>query len=132
MASELQVDELKGVTADGNITITSEGGSATMQLQQGIAKQWAKTNAAGTSIEDSNNTSSLTDNGTGDQTITMTNAMSNALYAVSIANHSQNSVELFLRSSATATTTSVFRTGAYTDSAYSDCQIGSMVQGDLA
>ncbi len=132
MASILKVDDLRGNTAAGNITITSEGGSATMQLQQGVAKQWAKTNSAGTSIEDSNNTSSLTDNGAGDQTITMTNAMSNALYAVSIANQTQNSCELFLRSSATATTTTVFRTGAYTDSAYSDCQIGSMAQGDLA
>ena len=130
--SEIITDKLTGKASAGDVTITSEGGSATMQLQQGVAKQWAKTNAAGTSIEDSNNTSSLTDNGTGDQTITMSNAMSNALYAVSIANHSQNSVELFLRSTATATTTTVFRTGAYTDSAYSDCQIGSMVQGDLA
>ena len=130
--SEIITDKLTGKASAGDVTITSEGGSATMQLQQGVAKQWAKTNAAGTSIEDSNNTSSLTDNGTGDQTITMSNAMSNALYAVSIANHSQNSVELFLRSTATATTTTVFRPGAYTDSAYSDCQIGSMVQGDLA
>lgn len=122
MASKLDVDEIAAKNGTDPVTLT----------KQYAPKQWAKTNAAGTSIEDSNNTSSLTDNGTGDQTITMSNAMSNALYAVSIANHSQNSVELFLRSTATATTTTVFRTGAYTDSAYSDCQIGSMVIGDLA
>lgn len=122
MASKLDVDEIAAKNGTDPVTLT----------KQYAPKQWAKTNAAGTSIEDSNNTSSLTDNGTGDQTITMSNAMSNALYAVSIANHSQNSVELFLRSTATATTTTVFRTGAYTDSAYSDCQIGSMAIGDLA
>ena len=124
MASELRVT-----------TIANNAGTESVDstyVINGSAKQWAKTNAAGTSIEDSNNTSSLTDNGTGDQTITMTNAMSNALYAVSIANHTQNGSELFLRSSATATTSSLFRTGAHTDSAYSDCEIGSMVQGDLA
>ena len=114
-------------------TIADNAGTGPVTLTKQIApKQWAKTNSAGTSIEDSYNTTSLTDNGTGDQTITMTNAMSNALYAVSIANHTQNGAELFLRSSATATTSSLFRTGAHTDSAYSDCEIGSMAIGDLA
>ena len=36
MASILKVDDLRGNTAAGNITITSEGSSATMQLQQGL------------------------------------------------------------------------------------------------
>ena len=40
MASILKVDDLRGNTAAGNITITSEGGAATMQLQQGVAKAW--------------------------------------------------------------------------------------------
>ena len=40
MASILKVDDLRGNTAAGNVTITSEGGSATMQLQQGVAKFW--------------------------------------------------------------------------------------------
>ena len=110
----------------------SAGSVNTEYVINGTAKQWARTNAAGTEIKDSHNTSSLTDNGTGDQTITMTNAMGNIFYSVSIGNHSQNACELYLRSSATATTTTVFRTGAYTDTAYSDCAIGTSVQGDLA
>jgi len=40
MASILKVDDLRGNTAAGNITITGEGGAATMQLQQGVMKCW--------------------------------------------------------------------------------------------
>jgi hypothetical protein len=127
----IKSDKLTGVTTAGSILVTGEGNSTTTNLQQGLAKAWAKTNAAGTSIEDSNNVSSLTDNGSGDQTITMTNAMGNALYAISIGNHSQNSAYLILRSSETATTTTVYRTGAY-QGGYTDCQIGSIAMGDLA
>ena len=84
MASELQVDELKGVTADGDITITSEGGSATMQLQQGLAKAWARFNGQGTpAYDDSFNLGSITDNGTGNYTHAFTNNMSNGDYAKS-------------------------------------------------
>ena len=39
MASILKVDEMQGVTSAGDITITGEGGSATMQLQQGWRKR---------------------------------------------------------------------------------------------
>ena len=77
MASELQVDELKGVTADGNITITSEGGAATMQLQQGVVKAWAQVNGTGTpATQDSFNISSLSDQGTGKMLMTCTNGFS--------------------------------------------------------
>jgi len=79
MASELQVDELKGVTADGDITITSEGGSATMQLQQGVAKAWSNVDGdAGTAVaRDSFNVASITDAGTGTYDSNLTNNMSN-------------------------------------------------------
>ena len=36
--SEIKVDTLTGKTSAGDITVTSEGGAATMQLQQGLAK----------------------------------------------------------------------------------------------
>ena len=38
--SEIITDKLTGKTSAGDVTITSEGGSATMQLQQGVAKVW--------------------------------------------------------------------------------------------
>ena len=88
MASILKVDEMQGVTntnemtiAANNVTITGEG-TATMRLQQGLAKAWIKTAANGTSISDSLNVSSLGDTGTGQQTVSFTNAMGNEEYAI--------------------------------------------------
>ena len=46
--STVITDNLTGKTAAGNVTITSEGGSATMQLQQGLAKAWNVHTQAGT------------------------------------------------------------------------------------
>ena len=82
MASILKVDDLRGNTAAGNITITSEGGSATMQLQQGLAKAWMQLNGTGTiAVQDSFNTSSVTDNTSGDYQQNYTNALSNDNYS---------------------------------------------------
>ena len=124
MASELRITTLANNAGTESVD--------TAYVINGSAKQWAKTNSAGTSILDSHNTSSITDNGTGDQTITITNAMANTQFAISIGNHSQSSAKLFLRSVSTPTTTTVFRTGAYGSSAYVDCAIGTNIQGDLA
>jgi len=79
--SEIITNKLTGKTAAGNVTITSEGGSATMQLQQGVAKFWVNFNGTGTpATNDSFNQSSLTDNGTGDFTHSYSNSMSNVNY----------------------------------------------------
>jgi len=63
LSSKILVDELAGKTAAGNITVTSEGGSATMQLQQGIGKVWLCLNAEASTpaARDSFNISSITD-----------------------------------------------------------------------
>ena len=48
-----------------------------------LCKAWINFNGTGTiAIRDSFNVSSITDNGQGDYTVTMTNAMSNTTYAV--------------------------------------------------
>ena len=79
MASILKVDEMQGVTSAGDITITSEGGSATMQLQQGVAKAWV--HASGGAVQnDTFNVSGGTDHGTGDYSHTITNPFSNLNY----------------------------------------------------
>ena len=86
MASILKVDDLRGNTAAGDITITSEGGSATMQLQQGVAKAWLNLNGTGTiAARDSFNISSTSDISTGIYTATVTNSFSNANFAYSIS-----------------------------------------------
>ena len=83
MASILKVDDLRGNTSAGNITITSEGGAATMQLQQGLAKAWINYNGQGTiAVRDSLNHSSLTDNGTGNHDTSFSASFNNANYSV--------------------------------------------------
>ena len=80
--SEIIVDDLTGKTSAGDITVTSEGGAATMQLQQGLAKAWVNFDGTGTpAARDSFNLASITDNGAGDYTITVSNAFNNANYA---------------------------------------------------
>ena len=79
--SEINVDNLTGKTSAGDITVTSEGGAATMQLQQGLAKFWVNFNGTGTiAARDSFNLSGLTDNGTGNYTTSFISVMNNANY----------------------------------------------------
>ena len=79
--STILVNTLTGKTAAGNVTITSEGGSATMQLQQGVAKAWI-THQHGNTVDDSFNQSAITDSGTGDFTCNFSSNMSSATYIV--------------------------------------------------
>jgi hypothetical protein len=82
MASELKVDKFTGVTTAGSIDVTGEGNSTTTNLQQGLAKAWIHFQGTSTSaINDSFNISALTDNGTGNYTITIANDMVNVSYS---------------------------------------------------
>ena len=64
--SEIKVDDLTGKTTAGDITVTSEGGAATMQLQQGLAKFWITHDGTGTPTAiDSFNVGSIIDVGQG-------------------------------------------------------------------
>jgi len=80
MASELKVDKFTGITTAGSISVTGEGNSTTTNLQQGLCKAWGEFNAS-TSLQDNFNTTSLTDNGTGDTTIVIAANFSNALFS---------------------------------------------------
>ena len=76
--SNLKVNSIAGVGSGGFTgTIASEGGAATTDLQQGLAKMWHKS-ADDATPTDSLNVSGGTDNGTGDFTYAFTNNMSNA------------------------------------------------------
>lgn len=75
--SEVITDKLTGRATANDVTITV-GASATMSLEQGIAKCWIDLVGTGTiSIENSLNISSITDNGTGDYRQTHTNNFAN-------------------------------------------------------
>ena len=81
MASQLKVDTITGVATAGSIAITGEGNSTTTNLQQGLAKAWADFDGGDPTIRDSFNTSSFGDNGTGDHTQNLTNAMGSENYS---------------------------------------------------
>jgi len=78
--SEIKVDTLTGKTSAGDITVTSEGGAATMQLQQGLMKAWVRYDHTVPSVTDSFNESSVTDINTGVWSLQFTNNMSNGNY----------------------------------------------------
>lgn len=82
MASILKVDAMQGVTAAGDITITSEGGAATQSLQQGLAKSWINYDQASNVVRDSSNISSVVDNSTSEFETNFTNVTNNIYYSV--------------------------------------------------
>jgi len=88
--STVITDKLTGKTSAGDVTITSEGGSATMQLQQGVAKSWVNYDCASTTPRDSFNVASLSDNGTGYFTTTFTNNMNNDDYSIPTSSNDVN------------------------------------------
>jgi len=66
-------------------TIQNTSGGAVTLTKQSAAKQWVLYDSvvATTSIDNSFNTSSVTDEGSGDTTIALTSSMSNGLYSMS-------------------------------------------------
>jgi hypothetical protein len=83
--SEIRVDTLTGKTTANDITVTV-GATATMSLEQGLAKAWSHYDTYTTTAStptDGFNVSSLTDNAAADTTNTFTNAMSNATFVIS-------------------------------------------------
>ena len=78
----MALTQVIGTGIGASNTVTSEGGAVTTSLQQGLAKAWMQLNGTGTiAIQDSFNTSSATDNTTGDYQQNYTNALSNDNYS---------------------------------------------------
>jgi hypothetical protein len=144
MASILNVDNLKGVTTAGSISVTGEGNSTTTNLQQGLTKMFCTWNGTSTvAVIDSFNQSTLTDNGTGDYSNTIVNVMNNADYSAVVTScthtnthggwactHRNGSSGAFV-----APTTSVTRMNSFNDSSSSAADIARvelLIHGDLA
>jgi len=129
-------------------TIQSTGGGAVTLTKQHAAKAYISFSTDNpTSVRGSFNTSSVTDNGTGDTTIAINNNMANINYAIPSqlgdSDQSDNGVrtmQIIDGSGGTFRTTSVFRTAiifsnvgsntsrTYLDQSVADC----VVHGDLA
>ena len=72
---------------DGDVTVAKLSTSATetSNVKQRVCKVWINLNA-GTAIRDSFNVASITDNGTGDYTVTIDEDLANANYSVTGSN----------------------------------------------
>lgn len=115
-----------------NIKATGETAS---RSATSIAGAWVNFAGAGTSINDSQNMSSLTDNATGKFTLTMSSAMGNTNYSVSQGIQelgTANDHATVVRSDVTITST-VFGVATYSSSSYQDVTLCyASIHGDLA
>ena len=126
MASVLKVDEITGVTTAGSITVTGEGNSTTTNLQQGLAKAWAETNSAGTTLRDSFNISSLDDTAEGQQTCNYQNPFSSGNYACVTTGDTVGNDRVY-----SATHSDRWIVYSF-DGSYDDMGQGTIAAGDLA
>ena len=109
MASELRVNTLKDAAGNNSIGMST--------VAEGSAKAFVNINGTGTiAIRSSSNAASITDNGTGNYTVTFTNAMNNAEYGANVTG-------------ATGDTQSVAIGGRYTTSTASACNFSNAVAG---
>ena len=137
-AANITIGSTPVVSASANsVTVVAEGGTNTTNLQQGLAKSWVNWDGTGTvSVRDSFNPSSLTDNATGDYTITIAAAMSNTNYCRSgMAGQAANSQEVISQCEDTtpATTTVARYVNAYQNGTLEDPEyVGVVLHGDLA
>ena len=79
MASELRVNTLKDAAGNNSI--------ATSFVAGGSAKAWANVYAQTPTINDSTNIASITDNGTGDHSLSFVSTPANAYYAFPTSAH---------------------------------------------
>ena len=132
--STLNVNTLADSSGAGTINVQSEGGSVTTNLQQGLCKQWVLLQSDGNSVTDSFNNSSVTDNNTGDYTLTRTNNMANATFCA-IGSSGDNSTTFNVCSDVGEQTTAVFDIRCVNDAANSTIDVPDTVgavHGDLA
>ena len=133
MTSKLVLDNIAGRTTAGSIAVVAEGNGTTTNLQQGLAKAWAGGADDGTTINDSFNITSRTDEGTGNYDYTLTNALSQEIDHGGVGGMCFGSARV-CRGASGATTTSVIDIVTNTSSSGSavDSVHGFTIHGDLA
>ena len=134
----LKTNTLTGTSTAGSIAVTGEGNSTTTNLQQGLCKAWVNFDgtASGAASRDSFNVSGMTDNGTGNYTITINSDMSNVNYSCSdsVGDHNDTSESIAFSYVHTQATGSVGVFSAHYDGgAFSDrSNVSVQICGDLA
>ena len=141
MSSQLNVDTIVDKAGSGGTnvkiantsTYVSDGGSVTQNTVQGLLKAWVRIDgdASDASIDDSFNCASITDNGTGDYSVTRTNNMSSVdtYYVVDgqfVNSQNTNGVDY------ANSTAALVRYKVFDSSATDRDPVGYAVVGDLA
>jgi hypothetical protein len=128
MTSQLNVDTIKGQTAETSITIQGEG-SATTNLQQGLVKVWLhydqKGDSGSTQALDSFNVGSITDSAAGQYEVNVTNNFNNAFHATGAICIDSGTQALFSSGPESNSSTSMIDMLSYTAG-------GSLADGDSA
>ena len=125
------------INSSAQMTVKSDGGATTTSLQQGLCKAWNNFDNDGTAaFNDSFNFASITDNGTGQMQMNVTNAFSNSTYThVGGGTHDGGSyvVSLYFNHDSTKNTTQAEFDSRNTDQSTKDAEFMSLAYfGDLA
>jgi len=147
MTSQLNVDTIVDKAGSGGTnvkmgstsTYVSDGGNVTQNLVQGLIKAWFNFKGTDTvSLLDSTNVASMTDNGTGRYTGSLSNNMGNNNYCISCVGDYDGGSGASAAHSATEhdnNSTSAFQFQSFrpSDNGYTDAQKApAMIVGDLA
>ena len=142
--STAKVNTLTGTTTAGSISVTGEGNSNTINLQQGLTKLWSCWDSDAGSSKDSFNSASLTDNATGRWTNNFTTNMGNVNYSVTAAaahtNQSGGNTSMSVehdssdygRTTSAVTTESAYDSSSADRTLYDYDDTTCQVNGDLA
>ena len=133
-ATTITIGSTPVVSASANsMTIRGEGSNQT-SIQQGLIKGWIRFDGTGTiAIDDSFNYASITDNGSGDYTTTLSTAMGNVNYSPTAGAGDRNyGAKIDLEHDQTNTTT-VMRLRITSLEAVGDTDLVSIhIAGDLS
>lgn len=133
-ATTITIGSTPVVSASANsMTIRGEG-TAQTSIQQGLAKCWIQAVGAGTSYNDSFNSSSLTDTGTGVIGVNYTNNMSNDDASVTLGHQytTTSGTGAFFANDSNRATTSHDQNHYQNASLADPIKYSSTVHGDLA
>jgi len=125
--SEILTNKLTGTSTAGDVTVTD--GSVTMKLQDGLAVVGIYYDLTNNINQQSWNVSSVTDNGTGNQTITYTNNVSGNAISIYMAQNGTYGVGEIFGSGSTSHFQRIRDTGG---TLIDSTQTYSSVHGDLA
>jgi len=114
---------------NNDTTYRSDSGAVTQNMVQGLAKSFANSNAAGTTLNDSLNVSSLGDQGTGIQRLTLSNVMANTNFATVTCVQSRIDQEW---EDVVSRNTNMIELRGYDGSSYQDVAQMMAIHGDLA